>query len=147
MLFLKIDWFHWTRPQKSSGSIVPFSKTEWFHGTIGTSANAGSVSTYQFFALLFISYICSLFLRILQIIQFSQFFVLILTALGWLNWPNTATNLKIFAGRNQMVMRPSLHWQWGYPRNFKAFQIELRFQPNLFECQIDWRVFFTYEYT
>ena len=30
---LKIGWFHSIKSQKSSGSIAPFSKIEWFHGT------------------------------------------------------------------------------------------------------------------
>ena len=37
---LKIDWFHCIKSQKSSGSIEPFSKIEWFHGTTGTTTNA-----------------------------------------------------------------------------------------------------------
>ena len=36
---LKIDWFHWIKSQKSSGSSAPFSKIEWFHGTTGTTTN------------------------------------------------------------------------------------------------------------
>ena len=38
---LKIGWFHSIKFQKSSGSIAPFSKIEWFHGTTGTTTNAG----------------------------------------------------------------------------------------------------------
>ena len=38
---LKIGWFHSIKSQKSSGSIAPFSKIEWFHGTTGTTTNAG----------------------------------------------------------------------------------------------------------
>ena len=38
---LKIDWFHFIKIQKSNGSIAPFSKFEWFHGTTGTTTNAG----------------------------------------------------------------------------------------------------------
>ena len=38
---LKIGWFHSIKSQKSSGSIVPFSKNEWFHGTTGTNTKAG----------------------------------------------------------------------------------------------------------
>ena len=38
---LKIDWFHCTKSQKSSGSIVAFSKVECFHGTTGTNNKAG----------------------------------------------------------------------------------------------------------
>ena len=38
---LKIEWFHVTKSQKSSGFITPFSKIEWFHGTTGTTSNAG----------------------------------------------------------------------------------------------------------
>ena len=37
---LKIGWFHSIKSQKSSGSIAPFSKIEWFHGTTGTNTNA-----------------------------------------------------------------------------------------------------------
>ena len=40
---LKIDWFHCIKSQKSSGSIAPFSKIKWFHGTTGTATNAGPV--------------------------------------------------------------------------------------------------------
>ena len=38
---LKIGWFHSIKSQKSSGSIAPFSKIKWFHGTTGTTTNAG----------------------------------------------------------------------------------------------------------
>ena len=38
---IKIGWFHRIKSQKSSGSIAPFSKIEWFHGTTGTTTNAG----------------------------------------------------------------------------------------------------------
>ena len=37
---IRIDWFHCIKSQKSSGSIAPFSKIEWFHGTTGTTTNA-----------------------------------------------------------------------------------------------------------
>ena len=37
---LKLEWFHSTSSQKSSGSIEPLSKIEWFHGTTGTTTNA-----------------------------------------------------------------------------------------------------------
>ena len=40
---LKIGGFHSIKSQKSSGSIAPFSKIEWFHGTTGTTTNAGPV--------------------------------------------------------------------------------------------------------
>ena len=39
----KIGWFHSIKSQKSSGSIAPFSKIDWFHGTTGTITNAGPV--------------------------------------------------------------------------------------------------------
>ena len=38
---LNIDWFHCIKIQKSSVSIAPFSKFEWFNGTTGTTTNAG----------------------------------------------------------------------------------------------------------
>ena len=38
---LKIDWFHCIYIQKSSSSIAPFSKIEWFHGTTWTTTNTG----------------------------------------------------------------------------------------------------------
>ena len=41
LAYLKIEWFHCTKFQKSSGSIVSFSKVEWFLGTTGTTSNAG----------------------------------------------------------------------------------------------------------
>ena len=41
--YLKIDWFHCIKSQKSSGSIAPFSKIEWFHGTTGSNTKAGHV--------------------------------------------------------------------------------------------------------
>ena len=37
MANLKIDLFHCINSQKSGGSIAPFSKIEWFHGTTGTT--------------------------------------------------------------------------------------------------------------
>ena len=40
---LKTGWFHSIKSQKSSGSIAPFSKIQWFHGTTGTTTNAGPV--------------------------------------------------------------------------------------------------------
>ena len=40
MANLKIDLFHCINSQKSGGSIAPFSKIEWFHGTTGTTTNA-----------------------------------------------------------------------------------------------------------
>ena len=43
---LKIDWFHWTKYQKSSSSIEPFSKFEWFHGTAGTTTKSGPELVY-----------------------------------------------------------------------------------------------------
>ena len=38
---LKIEWFHIINSHKSSGSIEPLSKIKWFHGTTGTTNNAG----------------------------------------------------------------------------------------------------------
>ena len=38
---LRIEWFHYIGSQKSSGSIEFLSKIEWFHGTTGTTTNAG----------------------------------------------------------------------------------------------------------
>ena len=46
--YLKIDRFHCNKSQKSSGSIAPFSKIEWFHGTTGTTTNAGPVYPLPF---------------------------------------------------------------------------------------------------
>jgi len=46
---LKIDWFHCVKIQKSNGSIAPFSKFEWFHGTTGTTTSAGPVR-YQVYS-------------------------------------------------------------------------------------------------
>ena len=43
---LRIGWFHSIKSQKSSGSIAPFSKIEWFHGTTGTTTNAGPGISY-----------------------------------------------------------------------------------------------------
>ena len=40
---IKIAWFHCIKYQKFSGSIAPFSKIEWFHGTTGTTTNASPV--------------------------------------------------------------------------------------------------------
>jgi len=38
---LRIEWFHIINSHKSSGSIEPLSKIKWFHGTTGTTNNAG----------------------------------------------------------------------------------------------------------
>ena len=44
---LKFELFHCTKSQNSSVSIEPFSKIMWFHGTTGTTTNAGPrIHTY-----------------------------------------------------------------------------------------------------
>ena len=44
---LEIGWFHSIKFQKSSGSIVPFSKIERFHGTTRTTTKAGPVDDHM----------------------------------------------------------------------------------------------------
>ena len=43
---LKIEWFNSIGLPKSCVYIEPFSKIEWFHGTTGTTTNAGPAMTH-----------------------------------------------------------------------------------------------------
>ena len=53
---LETEWFHFTKSQKSSGSIATFSKIEWFHGTTGTTTNAGPENQHYKFTPFFTTF-------------------------------------------------------------------------------------------